>query len=116
MNFRSMPLVLFLTILPSVAFAQDAMKGMKMGGAAAADYMKAMQTMQHRMQEARMTGDADRDFVLMMLPHHEAAVDMARVELDHGKDKALQRMARDIIKAQQREILQMKAWLARHPQ
>ncbi|MDQ0390659.1 CopM family metallochaperone [Labrys monachus] len=109
-------LALSIAALPSFASAEDMMKGMDMGGGAAdAGYMKAMQTMQEGMQAAKPTGDADRDFVLMMLPHHQAAVDMAKVELDHGKDRQLRKMARDIVKAQEKEIGEMRAWLAKHP-
>lgn len=60
------------------------------------------------------TGDADKDFVAHMIPHHAGAVDMAQVQLKYGKDPELRKMARDIIKAQQTEIAFMKKWQARH--
>jgi uncharacterized protein (DUF305 family) len=62
-----------------------------------------------------VTGDADRDFAMMMLPHHEGAVDMAKIELTYGRDPALKAMAKRIIEAQQPEIQQMKKWLEDHP-
>lgn len=62
------------------------------------------------------TGDADKDFVAMMIPHHQAAVDMAEVELKYGKDKKLRVMAEDIIKSQKKEIAEMKEWLAKNGQ
>lgn len=49
-----------------------------------------------------------------MIPHHEGAVSMAQVQLKYGKDPELRKMARDIIKAQQKEIAFMKKWQARH--
>ena len=68
------------------------------------------------MSNIQYTGDADRDFVAHMIPHHEGAVEMAKVELKYGKDAKLRKLAKDIIAAQDREIAFMKQWLAAHPQ
>jgi len=64
--------------------------------------------------DAPYTGNADKDFVAHMIPHHQGAVRMAQVQLQYGKDPELRKMARDIIKAQQKEIAFMKKWQARH--
>jgi uncharacterized protein (DUF305 family) len=77
--------------------------------------MSAMDRMSKDMAAVPMTGDADRDFVGMMLPHHQGAVDMAKFELAHGKDPAMLKLARAIVAAQNKEIAEMKAWQARHP-
>lgn len=53
------------------------------------------------------TGDADRDFARMMIPHHQGAIDMALVELRYGKDQRLKRLAQEIIVTQQQEIAVM---------
>ncbi len=76
-------------------------------------YRDAMMTM-HKGMDIPYTGDADRDFVAGMIPHHQGAVDMARVELKYGKDPALHRLARQIIAAQEKEIAFMRKWQARH--
>jgi len=64
--------------------------------------------------EVPLTGDADVDFVRNMIPHHQGAIDMAEVELKHGKNPALKKMARKIIADQKKEIAQMEAWLKKN--
>jgi uncharacterized protein (DUF305 family) len=61
----------------------------------------------HAAMNVPFTGDADRDFARMMIPHHQGAIDMALVELRYGKDKRLRRLAQEIIVAQQQEIAVM---------
>ena len=57
---------------------------------------------------ARPTGDVDRDFVAMMNPHHQGAIDMAVIELRYGKNEQLRRIAQEIIVDQMQEIAAMK--------
>ncbi|MEA2899992.1 MAG: hypothetical protein QOJ84_5607 [Bradyrhizobium sp.] len=54
------------------------------------------------------TGDVDRDFVAMMVPHHQGAVDMAKAELKYGHNKQLRRLAQEIVATQQQEIKVMR--------
>ncbi|WP_321895894.1 DUF305 domain-containing protein [Paraburkholderia heleia] len=53
------------------------------------------------------TGDVDQDFVAMMVPHHQGAIDMAQAELRYGKNEQLRRIAQEIIVEQQQEIVAM---------
>nr|WP_244196069.1 DUF305 domain-containing protein [Paraburkholderia susongensis] len=59
----------------------------------------------------RPTGDVDRDFVAMMVPHHQGAIDMAQAELRYGLNEQLRRIAQEIVVEQQQEIVAM--YLAR---
>ena len=54
------------------------------------------------------TGDVDRDFVAMMIPHHQGAIDMAKVELKYGHNEQLRRLAQEIVVTQQQEIPVMR--------
>ena len=60
------------------------------------------------------SGNSDVDFVKLMLPHHQAALDMARAELVYGKDPQMHRLAQEIITDQQSEIELMQLWLRQH--
>ncbi|MDB5848285.1 MAG: hypothetical protein JWP29_2037 [Rhodoferax sp.] len=85
--------------------------------ASASPSTKAFQQSDEKMMKdmaVAYTGDADRDFVAHMIPHHQGAVAMAEVQLKYGKDPELRKMAEEIVKAQQTEIAFMKTWQARN--
>lgn len=77
---------------------------------------EASERMHADMAAADRTGDPDRDFVAAMMPHHEGAVNMAKVLLLYGTDPELQRLAKQVITDQQSELDLMRLWLQRHPQ
>jgi len=63
------------------------------------------------MASVKPSGDRDVDFVKLMLPHHQAAIDMAKAQLMYGKDPQMRRLAQQIITDQQSEIQLMQLWL-----
>ncbi|WP_068870993.1 CopM family metallochaperone [Edwardsiella tarda] len=75
----------------------------------------AMSGMHEEMMKGMMSNDPDVAFAAGMLPHHVGAVEMAKVELKYGTDPQMRKLAKDIIAAQDKEIKEMKAWLAAHP-
>ena len=113
----------FAQARPAAPSGPAAMPGMPMPGSQAGmpmsanhqEMMQSMEKMNRDMMGAPMTGDPDRDLVVMMMPHHQGAIDMARIYLRDGKDPAIRKMAQKIIVDQEREIRDFKAWLAKHP-
>ena len=78
--------------------------------AATKGYKMAMMTMMKNMPKT-FAGDPDTDFMTNMRVHHQAAIDMATVELANGRDPAVKELARKITAAQKAEIATMNAWL-----
>jgi uncharacterized protein (DUF305 family) len=108
----------FAALLLSVTAAAAQQHSMPMAAGSdtgsTAAYKDAMGRMMKGM-DAPYTGNADHDFVTGMLPHHQGAVDMARIELQYGRDPALRKLARDIIASQTKEQVFMRRWLQQHP-
>ena len=111
-----------LLVVPPIARAED----MKMDtnksepkspvdSAFSKAFIESMTKMMSNM-DIKSTGKPDDDFVLMMMPHHQGAIDMAKVELQYGKDPTLRRMAEGIVAAQEKEIAEMKYWQAKNGQ
>lgn len=74
----------------------------------------SMDKMHVAMAAIAQSDNADADFVRLMVPHHQGAIDMAKVQLLHGKDPQMRRLAQEIITDQQMEIELMQRWLRAH--
>ena len=66
------------------------------------------------MMQMKMTGDTDHDFAMMMIKHHQGAIDMSEAVLAHGSDPKIKDMARKIVDAQKKEIAEFQAWMKEH--
>lgn len=81
---------------------------------ASAAYMDAMTRMNEDMEAMEMSGEPGIDFALMMIPHHQSAIDMARAYLESGEDDPeLTKLSEEIVAAQESEIAFLREWLAR---
>jgi uncharacterized protein (DUF305 family) len=102
MSMRSLFLATAFALIPAMASAQDAMS----------QHMAIMEEMMSSMEGMASSSDPDMDFTMMMIPHHQSAIDMARVQLELGDDPQMRAMAETIIEAQEKEIEELKAWQA----
>lgn len=104
---KALALIAFGLLLAAMPMA------MPVHSAADAGFNMAMARMQRSMGSAPMTGDSDHDFLVMMIPHHQGAVDMCRTELRYGSSARILALCRDIIASQSRQIQEMRRLLVR---
>jgi Neuraminidase (sialidase) len=105
----ALPLASVIFFLPasSDAFAGDVPSSTSSAEASfLSENDTAMSTMMTNMA-VKPSGDIDNDFVAMMVPHHQGAIDMARAELQYGKNEQLRRIAQEIVVVQHQEIVAM---------
>jgi hypothetical protein len=96
---------------PPLAFAGDAGSGSAENPSVEKPFLAENDTAMTKMMSdmtIRPSGDVDRDFVAMMVPHHQGAVDMAQAELRYGRNEQLRRIAQEIIVDQLQEIAAMR--------
>ena len=110
---RTALIAAFCIFLSGAALAQQGAMDQSKKTAMDPGLMDAMSRMDKSIPKDS-AGSVDADFVRMMIPHHQSAVDMAKVELAKGKDPQLRKLATRIIASQRKEITQMKMWLKKH--
>ena len=99
---------------PAMAHSASMPMGQMQKGAAGSHDMKASMMMgMDGMQKMTMSGNTDEDFAMMMKLHHQQALNMAEMELAHGKSPEMKSMAKQIIVAQKKEIAQFDKWLGK---
>ncbi len=98
---------------PAPASAPMSKDHMQHSGAGSADMKQSMMSGMEGMQKMQMSGDTDKDFAMMMKMHHQQAVEMAQMELAHGKSPEMKAMSKKIIAAQKKEIAEFDRWLAK---
>jgi uncharacterized protein (DUF305 family) len=111
-SLRAVALGAVATAIPATApAAQHGHGHPAQEGGFGSEMHRSMEEMTRAMLVA-MSGDPDRDFLAMMIPHHQGAVEMARLVLVHGRDPLTRQLADEIIASQRAEIASMRARLA----
>ncbi len=119
MNRQFWRMAVLLILIPFVALAARRQVPQTHGQMAMKDpnweeLMGSMDRMHTAMTSIEPSGVDDNDFVQVMLPHHQAAIDMAKSELIYGNDPQIRRLAQEIITDQQLEIQLMRLWVKQH--
>jgi len=107
MSQSNKPVLAILALATTVSISSIAYSQISEGSNA---LMEANHKM-HAAMSIEMTGDVDRDFAAGMIPHHQGAIDMAKIVLKYGKDPEIRKLAEAIVGAQESEIEFMKSWL-----
>ncbi|SMQ60618.1 protein of unknown function [Devosia lucknowensis] len=113
--YKTLVAVAFISLTVPVLAQDHSGHGVAASGESAATigYRDANAKM-HADMDIAFTGNADADFIRGMIPHHQGAIDMARVVIEHGTDPEVRKLAEDVIAAQEAEIAWMQDWLSKN--
>ena len=101
------------TAVPAAASPSGPKVAMHSNMTGSPDMKQSIKSGMDNMQQMQMSGNTNRDFAVMMKIHHQQALDMAEMQLTHGKSPELKAMASQIISGQKKEIAQFDRWLAK---
>ena len=107
-------LIFTVLALPVWSLAQSAPMAEESHMGTSMDMSHTLNSMDEKMKSMPMSGDVDYDFAMMMRIHNQGALDMAKSELDNGKNPEMRTLAKKIIAAQKKEIAQLDKWIAKH--
>jgi uncharacterized protein (DUF305 family) len=115
MTWRVVTLLVVISALPLLTCQRNAHLGTRTAPEEPswAALMQSVAKMHASMSSVQSSGQSDVDFATLMLPHHQAAIDMAKAELMFGGDPQMRRLAQEVITDQQSEIELMQLWLKR---
>lgn len=114
-SLTRLPLLALLALgLAATAGCKKETDGLVVQAHDASQMMTIMHDMMKQMDAMTPTGDPDNDFALMMILHHQGAINMSQAELQSGTDADMKAMAQQIIDSQQREITQFQTFLSGH--
>jgi len=113
-SIRIFAMSAFVAAMMTLPAAAQMQPGAMADTPVAQEHMQARKKMEDAMNAVHPTGDQDKDFVMMMIPHHQGAVDQAEIELKYGKDPDMRALAEEIVAGQKEEIDLMQKWLSEH--
>ena len=118
-NTTALATLLAAGLLAGTAQAQQSHAGhgvpaAKAGDSASTKAYRDANAKMHKDMDIPYSGDADADFVRGMIPHHQGAIDMARIVLTHGKDPEIRKLAESVIRDQEKEVAMMRDWLKKN--
>ena len=113
---RGAMLACWLASATGLAMAQgthSAVAGGHTAGSGSQQMHQVMAKSMHDMESMKTSGNTDKDFATMMRMHHLSGIEMAKIQLAHGKDPEMRRIAQNIVDSQQKEVDEFDKWLAR---
>ncbi len=111
-----MALSVVAAVVPGLPQGSHAHKDISDGRPGWSAFQDSVEQMHIQMESVEPSGDTDADFVRLMQPHHQAAIEMAKAELMNGHDPQMRRLAQEIITDQQSELELMQRWLKQQAQ